>query len=336
MRSFLPVCFCVILCFLAIYWSSTIVNLEARKINTSSCEDAIPKAQFLIKNLQEQPLMIPVLQTSNLQITLYTNTLGTLLLGIVAIGMMVLIFYHQQILNLQKNLILFREQTSNRSESILDFNYALGHDLKTPVQNIRLLLEKFMAKNHERLDEESQLSLQRVNSLTQIANELIDGSLRLAEQDHIPMNKGVFQTWRVVTNLCQSMQELNPEKNIVFQLNNLPDQIGDPLMLRQVFANLIQNAVKFSLNSSPIRIEIYSIERGRYRDYFVKDNGCGLPENAANTIFNPFKTAHDRSIYPGNGLGLAIVKTIIKRHGGTVWAEKNLEGGAIFGFRLPV
>jgi len=160
--------------------------------------------------------MIPVLQSSNLQITLYINKLGTMLLGLAAIGLMVLFFYHQKILDLQKNLILLREQTSNRSESILDFNYALGHDLKTPVQNIRLLLEKFMAKNQERLDEDSQASLLRVKSLTHLATELIDGTLHLAEQDHIPLDMGVFQTWRVVPHLCQSMQELNPEKDIVF------------------------------------------------------------------------------------------------------------------------
>jgi len=107
-------------------------------------------------------------------------------------------------------------------------------------------------------------------------------------------------------------------------------------MLRQVFANLIQNAVKFSFDRSPIRIEIYCTENDQYREFFVKDNGCGFPKNAAIKIFEPFKSVHDRSPYPGNGIGLAIVKKVIERHGGAVWAENNPEGGAIFGFRLPV
>lgn len=334
MRLVFQGCFCLLLCFLTSSLYAT-GNRGDKKINTALDGNVFPKARLLVQNLNEQSLNILAFKNQNVQINLYINSIGVMLLAVAGIGLMALFLYHQQIMNAKENMILEQKHNNHKNDA-LNIGYAIGHDLKTPVQNIRLLLEKFLAKNQAQLDEESKLNLLRVNSLTRVASELIDVTLKFAELDQIPINPVIFQTSRIVANLCQSLQELNPEKNIVFRLENLPDQMGDPLMLRQVFANLLQNAVKFSSDRHPIRIDVYSSEHRQYREFFVRDNGCGFPENATTKIFEPFKSAHDRTIFPGHGIGLAMVKRIIERHGGTVWAENNPDGGAIFGFRLPL
>jgi hypothetical protein len=165
---------------------------------------------------------------------------------------------------------------------------------------------------------------------------MIEGLLKYAEQDQLPIQSGVFETQRIVTFITQTLRDANPDKHIVFKINQLQDQVGDPLMLRQVFVNLLQNAVKFSSTQNPIVIEVSAVQKNTEREYCIKDNGVGFPPGSADRLFELFKTVHDRADFPGSGIGLAIVKRIIERHGGRIWAEPNPEGGAIFRFSLPI
>jgi signal transduction histidine kinase len=262
------------------------------------------------------------------------NLIGMILFA--AIGVIVFLFYRNRTLRTEKATLVLREEARKKNEELRAFNHTIGHDLKSPVENMQMLLQQFSMKFAGKLDRESSLYLQKIGELNQDTRLMIDGLLKYAEQDQMPIQVGVFETLRIVTYITRALQDANPDKNIVFKLNQLVDQQGDPLMLRHVFVNLLQNAVKFSSSQNPIVIEVSSGVTNNERVYCIKDNGVGFPPGSAERIFELFKTVHDRASFPGSGIGLAIVKPIIERHGGKVWAEANPEGGAIFRFSLPL
>ena len=113
----------------------------------------------------------------------------------------------------------------------------------------------------------------------------------------------------------------------------LPTVNGDPELLRQVFSNLIGNAIKFSNRSQRPQVEVATLARDGEQVFIVRDNGVGFDPAAAQRLFKPFQRLHDRS-YEGFGVGLSIVKRIVDRHGGRVWAEGQPGQGASFYFTL--
>jgi light-regulated signal transduction histidine kinase (bacteriophytochrome) len=128
-----------------------------------------------------------------------------------------------------------------------------------------------------------------------------------------------------------------------FTLKQLPPQMGDLAMLRQVFANLIGNAVKFSSRQAAPVIEVGSVARS-FADgaslpneivYYVKDNGAGFDEKYSHKLFGVFQRLHSEAEFEGTGVGLALVQRIVHRHGGKVWAKGEIAAGATFFFSLP-
>jgi light-regulated signal transduction histidine kinase (bacteriophytochrome) len=117
-------------------------------------------------------------------------------------------------------------------------------------------------------------------------------------------------------------------------IDSLPPATGDAAALRQVFANLIGNALKYSSRKDTPRIEIGAREREGEAVYFVRDNGAGFNMEYAQRLFGVFQRVHTDAEFPGTGVGLAIVKNIVERHGGRVWAEAAKDEGATFYFSL--
>jgi len=106
-------------------------------------------------------------------------------------------------------------------------------------------------------------------------------------------------------------------------------------MIRQVWINLISNALKYSRNKEIAEIEIGSYEKGEQTCYYIKDNGAGFDMQYADKLFGVFQRLHKLNEFEGTGIGLALVKTIVKRHGGYVWGEGKVNEGAAFYFTLP-
>jgi light-regulated signal transduction histidine kinase (bacteriophytochrome) len=121
---------------------------------------------------------------------------------------------------------------------------------------------------------------------------------------------------------------------VVIAVGKLPPCKGDPALLRQVWVNLISNALKYSERRDPARIEIGFGEHGGAPAYYVRDNGAGFDMRYASKLFGVFQRLHRPEEYEGTGVGLAIVQRIIQRHGGRVWAESAPEQGASFYFSL--
>ena len=138
-----------------------------------------------------------------------------------------------------------------------------------------------------------------------------------------------------IVNLILSEREEEIEKrDIELVVGDLPDCQADPALLKRVFVNLVDNALKFTRDAKPARIEIGHKQLNGELVYFVKDNGVGFDMQYADQLFDVFQRLHRTDEFEGTGVGLAIVLRIIRRHGGRVWAEAGVNQGATFFFTL--
>jgi light-regulated signal transduction histidine kinase (bacteriophytochrome) len=141
---------------------------------------------------------------------------------------------------------------------------------------------------------------------------------------------------QIVKEALKELQTEMKERSIVWKIDPLPEAYGDPSMLRLVFVNLIQNAIKFTRARPDAQIEIGCIPGNpKYAVYFVRDNGAGFDMRYVDKLFGLFQRLHRQEEFEGTGVGLANVQRIIHRHGGTIWGQSSPDGGATFYFSLP-
>ena len=133
----------------------------------------------------------------------------------------------------------------------------------------------------------------------------------------------------------KELRKSSPERKIEFVLGKIPDAKADMDMMRVVWTNLLSNAIKFTGKTENVKIEVGSKVDNAGITYYVKDNGAGFDMQYTNKLFGVFQRLHSTEEFEGTGVGLANVKRIVDRHGGIVWAEAKVGGGATFYFTLP-
>jgi light-regulated signal transduction histidine kinase (bacteriophytochrome) len=214
------------------------------------------------------------------------------------------------------------------------FSYMVSHDLRWPLRAIngyaRILLDEYAAH----LDLTARRYLELIRTSTKQMDQLVQGLLDFSRLGRQPLHKRSVETASLVQ---QSLSELKGEyqgRTVDVRIGELPPCEGDPVLLKQVFVNLLQNALKFTRRRNPAVIEVGSIQTPKGRAYFVKDNGIGFNMQYAQQLFGVFQRLHRSEEYEGTGVGLAVVQRIIHRHGGTVWAESEVENGAVFYFTV--
>ena len=148
------------------------------------------------------------------------------------------------------------------------------------------------------------------------------------------MNQKLLNMNEIVAALIQPIKEQELERRIEFNIEPLPLAFGDPDMIKSVWSNLIENAVKFSKKKDLTKISIGAEENENDIVYHIKDNGAGFDMNYASKLFTVFQRLHSREDYEGTGIGLATVQRIIAKHGGKIWAESKVGEGATFYFSL--
>lgn len=189
----------------------------------------------------------------------------------------------------------------------------------------------------ERLDEEGNRMLNIVSSEARRMGRLIDDLLAFSRLSRLPIEKTTVNMTALAREAFESSVDgRSPAAPAhTLKLSALPVAFGDRALLRQVFANLIGNAVKYSGNHPSPAIEIGAELKEGEAEYFVRDNGVGFDEKYGHKLFGVFQRLHSESEFEGTGVGLAIVQRIIVRHGGKVWAKSKLGQGATFYFTLP-
>jgi two-component system, chemotaxis family, sensor kinase Cph1 len=165
--------------------------------------------------------------------------------------------------------------------------------------------------------------------------QLIDDLLDFSRMGRTEMLKSDVSLADLVRDTVQRLENVTRGRNIVWKIAPLPAVIGDPAMLRQVLANLVGNAVKYSRRRDPAVIEIGCGAADDELTIFVRDNGAGFDMRYVHKLFGVFQRLHRSEEFEGTGIGLATVRRVISRHGGRVWAESTLGQGATFYFTLP-
>ena len=212
------------------------------------------------------------------------------------------------------------------------FSYSVAHDLRAPLRAIdgfsRILLEEHAPT----LAPEAQHHLNVVRRNSQRMGLLIDDLLAFSRLSRQPLNR---QPVRPADLARQCVDELRAEqqgRRVEIAIGNLPACQADPVLLKQVWINLLANALKYTRKQEVAVIEVGSREQASACVYFVKDNGVGFDMQYADKLFGVFQRLHRPEDYEGTGVGLAIVQRIIHRHGGRVWAEAAVNQGATFYF----
>lgn len=215
------------------------------------------------------------------------------------------------------------------------FSYSVSHDLRAPLRALngfsRMLLEDCAAQ----LNDEGRRMLGVIHSEAQRMGRLIDDLLAFSRLGR----QAIECTWvhmeTMVREVFDELAALQPERHLHFNLHTLPPAYGSEPLIRQVWINLISNAIKFTNGREVGEIEI-GVHGGGEGDpvYYVKDNGAGFDMRHTDKLFGVFQRLHHQDEFPGTGVGLALVQRIVKRHGGRIWADGEVDHGAAFYFTL--
>ncbi len=226
-------------------------------------------------------------------------------------------------------------QLEDANAELEAFGYSVSHDLRAPLRAISGFTEMLAEDYGSQLDQEGNRLLNVIKDSTLRMGTLIDDILafsRLTRHDlrisRVPMRSMADEVFR---ELC-SESDL---KSISFRLEDLPEALGDPAMLRQVWVNLIHNAIKFTSHTPQPAIEISAQVQKDRIIYCIHDNGAGFDMDYAQKMFGVFQRLHSVNEFEGTGVGLAIVRRILLRLNGRIWAEGRVGEGASFYFELP-
>jgi PAS domain S-box-containing protein len=225
-------------------------------------------------------------------------------------------------------------QLETANKELESFSYSVSHDLRTPLRAIdgfsRILLEDYADK----LDDEGKRLLNVVGENTRRMGQLIEDILQFSRTGRAEISYSEIDMGQMAHEVIEELRATAPDK-LQVEIAPIPPIKGDNAMMRQVFVNLFSNAIKFSRYSDSPAIKVGAEIKDGEVVYCMQDNGAGFDMRYADRLFGVFQRLHNTSEFDGTGIGLAIVKRIITRHGGRVWAEAKVDGGATFYFALP-
>jgi two-component system sensor kinase len=211
------------------------------------------------------------------------------------------------------------------------FTYSVSHDLRAPLRAVdgyaRILTEDYSGL----LGAEGRRLCGVISASARDMGRLIDSLLSLSRLSRQEMRRIAVDMTALAEAVYRETTAPAEQVRIDFQVASLPPAQGDPALLRQVWVNLLGNAVKFSRRQERARIEV-GWEKGAY---FVRDNGVGFDMAYAGKLFGVFQRLHSAQEFEGTGAGLAIAQRIVHRHGGRIWGEGEAGKGATFFFTLP-
>lgn len=249
---------------------------------------------------------------------------------------------------------LVQERTSelkSANEQLKEFTYAASHDLQEPLRKIRVFREKLLANIGPLMNEESWRISGKIEETIERMQALIDDLLVYANTSHGSGRSESVDLNETVRGVLSDMETTIAARAATVNIQTLPTVLGDPLQYRQLFQNLISNAIKYQPADQVPLVTLYSrrVTPGKedktfpvgssgfsYHHIQVADNGIGFSQDDAGRIFGLFNRLHDRSAYPGTGIGLSIVQKVVENHKGFIWADSVPGKGTIFNVLLPV
>ena len=221
------------------------------------------------------------------------------------------------------------------NKDLESFAYSVSHDLRSPLRTIAGFANVIIEDYPSDLDPTIKSHLDRIIHAANKMAELIDALLTFSRSGRKVVNKKSINLAEIVQNVIANCQSaITGGRQVEWIVGDLPNVNADPILIEQVYANLVDNALKYTRGRAPARIEIGSISENQHYLFFVKDNGVGFNMAYAERLFGVFQRLHPESEFEGTGIGLATVQRIIFRHEGRLWAESEVDVGATFWFTL--
>jgi PAS domain S-box-containing protein len=212
------------------------------------------------------------------------------------------------------------------------FSYSVSHDLRAPLRAIDGFSQILLKQYAPLLSGEPRKYLQRVRDNTERMGHLVDDLLRFSRLGRQPLAKQLVPTDTIVGQALRDARQQAPGRSVNVVVGDLPPVWGDAALLKQVFANLIDNAFKYTQLREAAVVEIGCRRIDDEQVFVISDNGVGFDMQYAGKLFDVFQRLHRAEDFAGTGVGLAIVQRIVQRHGGRVWAEAAVDRGATFYF----
>lgn len=216
------------------------------------------------------------------------------------------------------------------------FSSSVSHDLRAPLRHLHGYARALREDCQSSLDEQGREYLENITKAAEQMSALIEDLLSFARTSQHSLKRQELDFNRIVREIIADLQPEQQKRQVDWSVQPLPQVWGDPSLLRQVWVNLIANALKYTRHRDRARIEIGCLEDpNRQLVFFIKDNGAGFDMSQSQKLFGLFQRLHSRDEFEGTGLGLANVRRIIERHSGRTWAEGQIDKGATFFFSLP-
>jgi PAS domain S-box-containing protein len=227
-------------------------------------------------------------------------------------------------------------QLKSANEELEAFSYSVSHDLRAPLRHVMGFVNLLQNEAGSSLSEKNSKYLATISDSAKRMGTLIDDLLDFSRIGRMALQKANVNLEELVRETMGDFQAETKERNIAWNIHPLPPVRADRALLRLVLVNLMSNAVKFTGTRAEAKIEIGCSPNGNGETViFVRDNGAGFDPLYTHKLFGVFQRLHSNAEFEGTGIGLANVQRIIHRHGGRVWAEGVIDGGATFYFSIP-
>lgn len=214
------------------------------------------------------------------------------------------------------------------------FSLSVSHDLRAPIGAISGFSHLLKLQAATQMSDDARHLLARIEQNADHMSRLVDALLEFGRLSRRTLGRTRVEPAAIVAEVLADLEAHREGRAIDIRISNLPACEGDPVLVRQVFANLLSNALKFSGKRADARIEIGAVVQNGIDTYYVKDNGAGFDMRHAGKLFGTFQRLHSVSEFEGTGIGLATVNRIVQRHGGRLWVHAETDKGATFYFTL--
>lgn len=227
------------------------------------------------------------------------------------------------------------EEAGLANRELEAFSYSVAHDLRAPLRGMNGFAQVLLDDYGEKLDADGQDALQEILLNARRMGALIDALLSLARVTRSAVRPESVDLSEVVRSIAAELSTAEPERTVELVVQHDLRADLDPALARTLVENVLGNAWKFTSKVPAPRIEFGVTEKDDLRAFYVRDNGAGFDMAYASKLFAPFQRLHTVAEFPGTGIGLATVQRIVNRHGGRLWAEGTVDGGATFYFAFP-
>ncbi|TGL34985.1 PAS domain S-box protein [Leptospira koniambonensis] len=237
--------------------------------------------------------------------------------------------------DLEERVKVRTEQLVFANKELESFSYSISHDLRAPIRGISGFTQILMEDYGVNFDAEGKRIIGKIIENAKQMGQLVDDLLEFSRLGRTELAEREISMKELANTVYKELINLESGREVVFEIQDIPNVRADQPAVRQLWVNLISNAIKYTKKAKSPNIQIGSMGSEEGTVFYIKDNGAGFNMQYYNKLFGVFQRLHSNSEFEGTGVGLAIVKRIASRHGGKVWAESKEGEGATFFFTLP-